>query len=230
MTTTTTESGISNQVKIAIGVIAAVIVAAVVAAIVLSGGSDDEGTVEVNVSEAARIPTGGSLRQVSFAESAGEALPRFDPSVVPDPAVGMQAPTITAAHFDNSEVTIDLADGKPRVLVFVAHWCPFCQEEIPAITSWFEANGIPGNVEVVAISTGVDQGSPNYPPSDWLLREEWPLPVLRDSDDADLAAGFGLTGYPFTVGVSGSGEVVARTSGQTPIPQWEALLQLVAAS
>ena len=79
MTTTTTESGISNQVKIAIGVIAAVIVAAVVAAIVLSGGSDDEGTVEVNVSEAARIPTGGSLRQVSFAESAGEALPRFDP-------------------------------------------------------------------------------------------------------------------------------------------------------
>ena len=229
---TTTESALSNQVKIAIGVIAAVIVAAVVAAVVLSGGSDeaaDASTVQ-DVSAAARIPTGGSVRQVSFAEAAGESLPRFDPSVVPDPGVGMQAPAITAAYFDNVETTINLDDGTPRVLIFVAHWCPYCQKEIPAIASWFSTNGIPGNVEVVVISTSVDQGQPNYPSSDWLLREEWPLPVLRDSDSGDLATGYGLSAFPFTVGVSGSGEVVSRTTGQTPTPQWEALLQLVAAS
>ena len=83
------------------------------------------------------IAHSGTLGQVSFAEADGEVLPRLDASLAADPAVGMTAPTITASYFDNSETTIDFADGQPRVVMFMAHWCPHCQAEVTALVDRF---------------------------------------------------------------------------------------------
>ncbi len=214
----------SRATGIAVGLLLAAVVVAIILALAL-GGAGDEAT-ESAAADSALIPTTGTLRQVSFAEAAGGPLPRLDPAAVEDPAIGKSAPTITASHFDNSEVTIDFADGQPRVVLFFAHWCPHCQGEVVALVDRFEREGIRDDVEIVAISTNVDEGAPNYPPSRWLLAEEWPVPVLRDSANNDLATGFGLSGFPFTVVVDADGKIVARQSGAVPENQWNSLLDL----
>ena len=160
---------------------------------------------------------------MSFADVSGTALPRFE-SAAADPAIGMEAPSFTASYFDNVEVTVEPTDGTPRVVMFLAHWCPHCQAEVTSLTSWFDANGVPDDVEIVRISTSVDEGAPNYSPSTWFLREGWPVPVLRDSAQNELATGFGLSSFPYVIAIDGDGKVVSRTSGQLTDGQWENIL------
>jgi thiol-disulfide isomerase/thioredoxin len=200
--------------------------AAVIVALIISFASD--GGSGSSSSEAARIPS-GSVRQVSFAETGGEPLPRYDPTVQIDPAVGTSAPTITASYFDGTETFVDPSDGQPRVVLFVAHWCPHCQNEVDSLSDWFAENGAPSDVEVLTISTSVDEGAPNYPPSEWFLREQWPVPVLRDSIQNDLAIGYGLSGFPYVVVIDADGNIVSRSSGSMSISQWEALLDAAVA-
>lgn len=218
-------SNTRKGVFIGVGLLAAAVIVALIVSLA-SGGDDSSGAL---TNEAARIPS-GSIRQVSFAETDGGSLPRFDGSELVDPAVGAAAPTITASYFDGGETFVDTADGTPRVLLFLAHWCPHCQAEVRSLSDWFEANGSPSEVQVVAISTSVDEGAPNYPPSSWFLREGWPVPVLRDSAQNDLAAGYGLSSFPYVVVVSGDGEIVSRSSGSMTTTQWEMLLSSAIAS
>lgn len=233
MTTTTTrrQAATAPETSRKAGIVAGLLIAAVVAAIVLAmalGNSGDK-TTDNAAADSARIPTSGTLRQASFAEAAGTGLPTLDASLGNDSAAGMDAPNITASYFDNTEVTIDFADGQPRVVLFFAHWCPHCQGEVQDLVKRFERDGVRDDVEIIAISTNVDQGAPNYPPSQWLVREQWPLPVLRDSASNDLAAGFGLNGFPFTVVIDGNGQVVSRQSGAVPAARWNPMLDLATA-
>jgi len=229
MTTTApqgTESSTSGRaVKVTLGALAAMLVVIVVIAF-LVGGSDE--TADSPTAASARIPTEGVVRQVSFADGVGESLPRFDSSIALDPAVGQSAPQIVGSYFDNTEVTIDLADGTPRIVMFFAHWCPHCQSEVTSLVERFGTDGLPDGVEIVAVSTSVQEGQPNYPPSRWFINEGWAYPVLRDSEDSGLASAFGLSGFPFTVAVDGDGVVIARSSGQIPDSQFDALVAAAA--
>jgi thiol-disulfide isomerase/thioredoxin len=65
------------------------------------------------------------------------------------------------------------------VVVFVAHWCPHCQAEVPRIVALAKAGKV--SVPIVGVATGTDASAPNYPPSAWLQREGWPYPVLVDT-------------------------------------------------
>jgi len=227
MTTKTASTAeVSQEGSKTTGIVVGVLIAAVVAVIIVAmafGGTGDD-TASSDAADSARIPTSGTLRQVSFAEADGEVLPRLDASLAADPAVGMTAPTITASYFDNSETTIDFADGQPRVVMFMAHWCPHCQAEVTALVDRFANEGVRADVELIAISTSVDEGAPNYPPSSWLTAEAWPIPVVRDSATNDLATGFGLSGFPFFAVVNSDGEIVARQSGAIPQSQWNVFL------
>lgn len=240
MTTTTRPKTPDRNSKVAsetkrlpvAGIAAALLVAAVVAAIILAlalGGTGDE-AADSAAADSAHIPTTGTLRQVSFVDATGDLLPRLDESVIPDPAIGQPAPTITASHFDNTEVITDFSDGQPRIVLFFAHWCPHCQDEVKALVERFEREGIRDDVEILAISTSVDEGAPNYPPSRWFLAEEWPIPVLRDSANNELAAAFGLSGFPFMAVVDGDGNIVARQSGAVPESQWDTMFDLALAN
>ena len=50
----------------------------------------------------------------------GVQLPRY-PNTGADPAVGMAMPELDGASFDGTPVTI-ANDGRPKVLLFLAHW------------------------------------------------------------------------------------------------------------
>ncbi|MCE2512436.1 MAG: TlpA family protein disulfide reductase [Acidimicrobiia bacterium] len=165
--------------------------------------------------------------QVSDVSIEGAHLPLFE-GEEPDPAMEMQAPAFAATAFDGTEVSVLPGDGTAKVIGFFAHWCPHCQRELPRIVDWMANNQLPAGVEVIAVSTSVEAGRPNYPPSAWFEDEQWPAVVVRDSAENEIANTYGLRGFPYTVGIDADGRVVARVAGELNDDAWEFLVDFVA--
>ena len=165
--------------------------------------------------------------QVSDVSIEGAPLPRFEGDE-PDPAMEMQAPAFAATSFDGTAVSVLPGDGVAKVIGFFAHWCPHCQRELPRIAAWMANNQLPAGVEIIAVSTSVESGGANYPPSAWFEREQWPALVVRDSAEDEIGEAYGLSGFPYTVGVDAEGRVVARVAGELNDEAWEFLLEFVA--
>jgi len=193
------------------GVIAAVIAIAAIVAISASSNKDSAAV--------------GSLQEFSEVTVTGDVLPAFDESANPDPAVGMLAPVLSGKGFTGNVVTT-ASSGTPTLLVFLAHWCPHCQREVPLLVEWEKSGKMPGNIDVLAVATGTDSANPNYPPSEWLARENFPAtwPVMADSADKIGGNAFGLAGYPYFVLVGGDGKVLWRASGEVPMDELTATI------
>ena len=156
----------------------------------------------------------------------GEVVILGDPIPV-DPEIGYLAPAFKAQLNDGTElVTVDPADGTVRLIGFFAHWCPHCQREVPRVSKWLEENTIPTEIEIMAVSTAVREGTPNYPPSEWFTKERWPTDIFVDNQDNDLAAAYGLAGFPYWVLVDATGTVVHRSSGELTEEQFGYLVEL----
>jgi thiol-disulfide isomerase/thioredoxin len=184
-------------------VLGAIALVAVIATVVVasSGGSDD-GTQ----AQPAKFETAPRLTV------SGTSLQNF-PAGTRDAAVGMTAPTIDSVDFAGKSAQAGGATGSPYALVFLAHWCPHCQAEVPRLVDLAKGGKIAG-VDVIGIPTGTTDEAPNYPPSEWLAGEDWPFPVVLDTANRKAAAAYGLTGYPYFVFVDAQGKVVGRTSGE----------------
>jgi len=167
-----------------------------------------------------RVGSGGSsgLAATRPVTVVGAALPELPDRAAPDadPARGRPIPEIRGAAFGGAPVAVK-GDGKPKVLVLVAHWCPHCQAEVPRLVTWLAGGGVPAGVQVQMISTAVEPSRPNYPPAEWLTRERWPTPVMADDDKATAARALGLSGFPFFVFVAADGTVAGRHAGALSI-------------
>ena len=152
----------------------------------------------------------------------GSDLPPF---ASPDTAVGTPAPSITATTMDGDRVSFT-ADGTARVYGFFAHWCSHCQREVPKVVEVIGSGALPADVEVVAISTSVDESATNYPPSAWFERERWPSTIILDSESGEIAQAYGLSAFPFWVAVDAEGNVVARAEGGLEKNDFLALVDL----
>jgi thiol-disulfide isomerase/thioredoxin len=146
-----------------------------------------------------------------------------------DPAVGRRAPALSGTDFEGRAVA-SAAKVKPQVLLFLAHWCPHCRNEVPAIASWLAREGMPAGVSLMSVATATDDARPNYPPSAWLQREHWPLPVLLDDSSGTAANAYGLTGFPFFVFVNADGTVAGRSAGELPVEDLKARIEELRAS
>lgn len=156
----------------------------------------------------------------------GSPLPAFAAGE-DDPAVGMAAPQVSGVDFEGNQVQIG-GSGRPTAIVFLAHWCPHCQREVPAVQAWLDATGGVGGVDVVSIATSTDSGRANYPPWEWLERESWTPPVLADDGRGTAMRAFGGTAFPFWVFLNSDGTVAARLAGSTDIAVLEDLIQSIA--
>lgn len=148
----------------------------------------------------------------STAEVVGQPLPRFVVPGAEDAAVGQSVPV--ASGVDLAGAPLDIVPGAdgPTLLIFVAHWCPHCQREVPTVQGLIDRGLLPENLTLLAVTSGISPVQPNYPPTAWLEREGWSVPTLIDGDDG-LATAYGLSGYPFWVAVDGQGRVLARAAG-----------------
>lgn len=144
----------------------------------------------------------------------GQPLPVFNTGG-DDPAIGMLAPTVDGIDFDGDTVRID-HDGIAKAIVFLAHWCPHCQAEVPVVQEWLDQRGLPEGVQLYSVSTSVDPARPNYPPAEWLRDEGWTVPLITDDVRSSVADAYGLSAFPFWVFVNADGTVAGRTSGELP--------------
>jgi thiol-disulfide isomerase/thioredoxin len=203
----------SGRGKFIVGAIIAIIIGGAAIVAISSSGSDSASTSD-------------GISEFSDITVSGEALPSFDSvSTATDAAIGLPAPVVSGKGFTGTEITTDGA-GTPTLLVFLAHWCPHCQREVPLLVEWEKNGKTPTGVDVIAVATGTDPANPNYPPSEWLAREEFPAlwPVIADSADKKAANAFGLSGYPFFVLVDAQGKVFMRLSGVVPMDELTAMI------
>ena len=131
-----------------------------------------------------------------------------------DPMIGVKAPTLQGKAFDGSARTITPGDGKATLVLFVAHWCPHCQREVPRIVAWEKSGLVPPGLQIRFVSTSVSSSRDNYPPSAWLTKEGVTDPVLADDDKSSAASAYGLPGFPYFVLLRADGTVAKRVTGE----------------
>jgi len=203
----------SGRGKFIFGAIIAIVIGgAAIVAISSSGSKSDTAT--------------GAVSEFSDITVTGDALPAFDSvSTAIDTAIGMPAPVISGKGFTGTSITTE-GTGTPMLVVFLAHWCPHCQREVPLLVQWEKDGKTPTGIDVIAVATGTDPANPNYPPSEWLAREQFPAlwPVIADSKDKAAANAFGLSGYPYFVLVDAQGNVFKRASGEVAMDDLTAMI------
>jgi AhpC/TSA family len=200
-------------------VVAAVIVVGIIAVVIVvaGGGGGNE------------PPKGGpaKVEVASDVTVGGVQLPQYT-GTSRDAALGLAAPTLDSVDFQDRPVQAGGATGSPYALVFLSHWCPHCQNEVPRLVDSGEGGQIAG-VDVTGVLTGSTKEAPNYPPSAWLAREGWKYGVLLDDDRGTAARAFGLASVPYFVFVDASGNVAGRISGEIAEDQLREIFEALAA-
>jgi cytochrome c biogenesis protein CcmG, thiol:disulfide interchange protein DsbE len=173
----------------------------------------------VSATTAAEVATGlqAPPAETQLVKVTGEVLPNFTDGE--DTAIGRPAPMLEGSGFDGKQMKIDPADGKAKVIFFVAHWCPHCQREVPLLAQWQKEGKLPTNLAYYTVSTAVDSKSANYPPSAWLTKDKWPFPVLADDKASTAVKSFGFGGFPFFVVVRADGTIGGRASGEKELEE-----------
>jgi thiol-disulfide isomerase/thioredoxin len=189
---------------VAVGALAVVLVAAIV--VVALVGGDDGGTLE---------PGDQAFGPVT---ATGTPLPDFEGETEGDPAIGEPAPKLEGETTSGDPITIDPADG-PMVVAFLAHWCSHCQAEVPRIVEVADGSDEIEGVPFTAVLTSSDPKGENFPPGEWLAREDWPAPAMVDTEveDGGFPVGltaYGLSGFPYLIAIDADGNVAARSSGE----------------
>ena len=182
-----------------------------IAAIVAIGSGGDDSSAD-------------GLQQFGEVTVNGDALAPYSDGA-DDSAIGMVAPEVIGEGFTGNPVTTKT--DSPQMIVFLAHWCPHCQREVPLLVEWERNGEVPAGLEVMAVATATNPTNPNFPPSEWLTREEFPAlwPVMVDDGANSAGNAFGATGYPFFVLTDAEGKVVFRGSGEISKEELTSIIQ-----
>jgi cytochrome c biogenesis protein CcmG, thiol:disulfide interchange protein DsbE len=177
------------------------------------GGEGPNATVSPDLPEA-------FVGEVGPVEVEGASLPELgDNDTESDPARGMAAPVVIGQDFDGNTVRIDAAADGPTLAVFLAHWCPHCNREVPRINELRDEGAFPPGLNVIGVSTGIGPDRPNWPPSQWFEDMDWTYPVIADGVDMQrktfiAADAYGLDRFPLMVLIGDDGKVLARWVGE----------------
>jgi thiol-disulfide isomerase/thioredoxin len=185
------------------------------------GGSDSAGVVDPSQT----VPGGGELQQNQPVVITGTRPVTFDDTVTPDPAIGTVFPVMKGKDFNGTDITVGGPTEQPTMVAFLAHWCPHCNREVPALVELNNRNGVPANLDVVGVSTGVDASAPNYPPSQWFVDEKWPWATMADDENSSAFVNSGGSGFPYVVILDTDGKILARDSGEKTAEQLAAWIK-----
>ncbi len=160
----------------------------------------------------------GASPTAVVAQGADGSLPPFQDST--NDAAVLNAMTIAnirgPEYYTGAEASFDPSDGKARVWMVWAHWCPYCQAELPELKEWYPANAARfPNVELVTVTSAIDDTRDN-PLIPYLDSEQFPFPVIVD-DTGAVAQLFGTTAFPFWAVTDAEGTVVLRVAGALDI-------------
>ena len=182
----------------------------------------------LSANETSDVPSLEDVAGPVQVEGQAIAVPLPEEAGTPDPAVGLPSPRIEALDYDDRPFVIG-EPGRAQVLVFLAHWCPVCDQELPTLRSIVAADGVPDEVDLVFVTTGLDPGRPNWPPQRWLDDAGLGgVTTVRDDVGDPLMRAYGLRAYPAWAVIDREGTVVARRQGLLPAVGVAQLLDLAA--
>ena len=115
-------------------------------------------------------------------------------------------------------------DDGPMMVVFLAHWCPHCNDEIPVVLEWRDSGAIPDDLQVVGVSTAVSAGAAELPARPVAGRQGLGLADHGRRRRTHRRPPTAAPAFPFFVVVGADGTVKARTSGELPVEQLDALV------
>lgn len=146
-----------------------------------------------------------------------------------DAAIGLAAPIVNGQDLAGNPVSIT-NDGTAKGIVFLAHWCGVCRTEVPSVQRWINEGGSVAGAEIVSVTTAFNEAAVNYPPDEWLIGEEWTVPLVVDDANNSVFDAFGGSVFPYWVFVAADGTVTRRIEGGLPTEGLIALLQEAAAA
>jgi thiol-disulfide isomerase/thioredoxin len=163
---------------------------------------------------AAAVDAAGASPAAISAQGSNGSLPIFEDSSN-DPAVLGQMTIASISgpeYYSGVEATYGPGDGKARVWMVWAHWCPYCQAELPDLSVWWPENAsrFP-NVELVTVTSAIDDSRDN-PLTPYLDAEQFAFPVIVD-ETGTVSQLFGTAAFPFWVVTDAEGTVMLRVAG-----------------
>ena len=214
---------VKNSRKTFLIIGAGVLLAAAIA-IGFSGGSDDTTTQPRTTVEGEVAP--GEFQPVTVEGDVLSPLGDGNGNPASDAAMGKTAPTLNGYTFAGNPVSITPgASAQPIMLVFLAHWCPHCNREVPRLIDWKELGLVPEGLRVIGVTTASRNDQANWPPSDWIEEMKWPFEVFVDSEAGDAANAYGVDGFPFIAMVNAEGKSVGRHSGELELADLDAFVK-----
>ena len=157
-----------------------------------AAGPSEGGTTVSSIA----VPQVGNDDPDAFGEVqiAGAPLPRLEGGA--DPAIGMTVPSLTGFDFEGNAVSVT-NDGRAKIIVFVAHWCPVLPGRGPRRPGLVRHHRTAARRRRVL---GVDahrlhQGQL---PAPYVVRQEaWNVPLIVDDALDSAANAFGLNAVPY---------------------------------
>ncbi|MBS1195780.1 MAG: hypothetical protein H6R33_500 [Actinobacteria bacterium] len=156
----------------------------------------------------------------------GTALPVLQQGVE-DTAAGLAVPQITGADFGGNAQAI-IANGNSKLIVALAHWCPYCNQELPVLRDWYAAADLPAGLEVILVNVFTDPTRDHYPPSTWLAELSWTGPVIADDAAGSVARALGIASVPYNLLVTPEGTVAGRIIGGLTVEQLDSAVEYLA--
>lgn len=155
----------------------------------------------------------------------GPNLPFVEDVAAGDHAIGVTAPTVSGGDWNGNSYSVG-PDGRPKVLLYLAHWCPHCDAEVPEVQAWLDAGNLPADVDMYAFTIRSQRGRPDWPPQDWLDDYGWTMPTIMDDELGSADNAYGVVGTPFYVLLDGDNTVLGRVSGAVGTAGLDAMVQI----
>ncbi|MBN2112849.1 MAG: TlpA family protein disulfide reductase [Acidimicrobiia bacterium] len=188
-----------------------------------AGDSGQAATTTTRPATATTVPWDPAEAYGATVAVDGSPLPMLG-SAETDTAIGRPLPVITGTDFAGRRLTI-ATDGRPKLIVALAHWCPYCNAEVPILQEWY-GDG-PEGIDLITLSVYTDPNRSNFPPAAWLAEARWDMPLLADDSQRTLVTTLGIPAVPFWLLVSADGTVLQRLTGQLPAESLDGIAEML---